>query len=114
LREIVLKRDKHKCQKCGEFGDEVDHIKAVCLDGDMWDLKNLRILCEACHLVKTRKDMAELKMKRSGTQSLTNFVGWQAEAKRQIRAGAKSQGYELVEGSFKVKNKKRATQLSVG
>ncbi len=43
---------------------EVDHIKAVALDGEMWDEKNLQVLCVDCHKKKTNADMKILKAKR--------------------------------------------------
>jgi len=43
------------------FGLEVDHIKAVALGGSMWDKKNLQVLCNSCHKVKTREDMKKIK-----------------------------------------------------
>ena len=43
---------------------EVDHIIAVSLDGEMWDKKNLQILCYNCHKKKTSEDMKKLKAKR--------------------------------------------------
>jgi len=36
---------------------EVDHIIAVKNGGDMWDEKNLQVLCYTCHKEKTKKDM---------------------------------------------------------
>lgn len=46
------------------FNLEVDHIKAVALGGEMWDKKNLRILCTECHKIKTKDDMKKLRIKR--------------------------------------------------
>ncbi len=43
---------------------EVDHKLAVSLGGDMWDKKNLQVLCVKCHKVKTSEDMKKLKAKR--------------------------------------------------
>lgn len=43
---------------------EVDHIVAVSLGGEMWDKKNLRVLCSDCHKVKTRDDMKKLRIQR--------------------------------------------------
>ena len=45
-------------------GFEVDHIVAVALGGDMWDKKNLQILCTACHRAKTAKDVGKIKQRR--------------------------------------------------
>jgi len=50
------------------FQLEVDHIIAVSLGGEMWDKKNLQVLCSECHKVKTRKDMKKLKIQRKETK----------------------------------------------
>lgn len=45
---------------------EVDHIKPVALGGDMFDEKNLQVLCYSCHKEKTKEDakkIAELRKK---------------------------------------------------
>lgn len=36
---------------------EVDHIRAITNDGDMWDKKNLQVLCIDCHRKKTKQDL---------------------------------------------------------
>ena len=43
------------------FGVEVDHIIAVALGGDMWDKKNMQVLCRNCHAEKTKNDMVKIK-----------------------------------------------------
>ncbi|MEK6883068.1 MAG: HNH endonuclease signature motif containing protein [Nanoarchaeota archaeon] len=40
---------------------QVDHIKAIMNNGDMWDSNNLQTLCEDCHKTKTKEDFAEKK-----------------------------------------------------
>ena len=57
LKELVILRDGNRCKKCGKrdlhgFDCTLDHIKPFFLDGTN-DLKNLRILCAACHTEKT-------------------------------------------------------------
>lgn len=44
------------------FNVEVDHIKAVALGGEMWDIKNMQTLCTDCHKEKTKDDMKKLKI----------------------------------------------------
>jgi len=39
---------------------EVDHIKAVALGGDMFDEKNLQVLCYTCHKDKTKTDVKKI------------------------------------------------------
>lgn len=70
LRRQVYERDK-TCRKCGQYGDEVDHIKALCLlteteaqDVFWWGLGNLQLLCHDCHAKKTAEDVRLLKSKR--------------------------------------------------
>ena len=49
-------------KKSGKYVElEIDHIKAVCLGGDMWDEENLRALCIDCHKKKTKSDLKYLK-----------------------------------------------------
>ena len=52
IRRLVLRRDKHKCQICGGYGNEVDHIVEV-MDGGKSVPGNLRTLCHSCHKKKT-------------------------------------------------------------
>jgi len=52
---------------------DVDHIKAVSLGGDMWNKKNLQILCTDCHKVKTKIDMQKLKNQRRGMKPLVKI-----------------------------------------
>jgi len=40
---------------------DVDHIKALCNGGDMWDESNLQVLCNECHKKKTKSDLNERK-----------------------------------------------------
>ncbi len=44
---------------------EVDHIEPVALGGDMFDKKNLQVLCYTCHKKKTKIDAKEIaKLRR--------------------------------------------------
>ena len=52
---------------------EVDHIHAVALGGEMWDEKNLQILCYDCHKNKTKEDMKKLKAHRRQLQPFETF-----------------------------------------
>ena len=53
------------------FQLEVDHIVAIALGGEMWDKKNLRVLCSDCHKVKTKDDMKKLRVKRKQEKNQT-------------------------------------------
>ena len=57
LRQVVLKRDGHRCRACGKAGRlEVDHIVPVVAGGDWWDAENLQTLCRFDHFAKSRID----------------------------------------------------------
>lgn len=51
IRPMVLARDGHRCQACGNAATDVDHI------GDKHDHKpvNLQALCDWCHRQKTSR-----------------------------------------------------------
>lgn len=52
FRKEVLRRDGQKCRRCGQDGNEVDHI--IELDrGGTNKLSNLQTLCHKCHAIKT-------------------------------------------------------------
>jgi len=53
------------------FHLDVDHIRAVCLGGEMWDKKNLQLLCTNCHKVKTKDDMKKLRIKHKQEKNQT-------------------------------------------
>ena len=50
----------YKCDSCHKdvWKFEIDHIIAIILRGHPWHHKNLRLLCEGCHKLKTKLDMA--------------------------------------------------------
>jgi len=52
-RREILERDNYVCQRCGGWGNEVDHVVAVSEGGKMFDDGNLQVLCRICHIVKT-------------------------------------------------------------
>ena len=54
LREQVFRRDNHRCQKCGLFGQvlECDHVVPL-EQGGLDHIDNLQTLCVACHVAKT-------------------------------------------------------------
>ena len=50
LRKIILERDNHECQECGEIENlEVHHIISINKCGDKFDTDNLITLCHSCH-----------------------------------------------------------------
>jgi 5-methylcytosine-specific restriction endonuclease McrA len=74
-RAWVRKRDKGKCNHCGNVGMrwDVDHIKPLVeqkfvkaedLDWSYYSLDNLQTLCKKCHRKKTNSEV-HLKKKRN-------------------------------------------------
>ena len=56
VRRIVLERDNWRCQSCGSYGNECDHVTPLQRGGDPYDEGNLQCLCRGCHLAKTRRE----------------------------------------------------------
>ena len=74
LRSKIIWRDK-KCKNCGSTSNlEVDHIKAIVNGGDMWNEKNLRVLCHKCHVRKTKSDLYKKKYVKEGQMSVSDFT----------------------------------------
>lgn len=67
IRLEAFKRDDYTCRECGFNGTskelEGDHIKAIALGGDEFDLENVQTLCKKCHKCKTRRDMFKIRLK---------------------------------------------------
>ena len=54
VRLRVLTRDGYRCQRCGRYGNQVDHVIPLHLDGPAYDMGNLQVLCSVpCHRDKT-------------------------------------------------------------
>lgn len=49
LRAYVLRRDRHRCYRCGAPASDVDHV----VRGDDHRPSNLRAICTPCHRVKS-------------------------------------------------------------
>lgn len=52
----------YTCTKCTQQVKypEIDHIIAIILGGHPWDYRNLQVLCEECHKIKTKSDVSIL------------------------------------------------------
>ena len=61
VRRFVLDRENWRCQWCGGYGNEVDHIHPLEHGGDEVNPQNLQTLCVGCHLAKTRGDRNKYK-----------------------------------------------------
>ena len=88
LRVKALKRDNYCCVKCGKQPRRIskdidddgkyvntdcgvdeskligDHIKAIALGGDEWDIKNIQTLCPKCNKIKTKQDHKKIAQLR--------------------------------------------------
>lgn len=60
--KIVNQTHYWTCEHCKlqTKDPEVDHIIAIILGGHPWDYRNLQPLCESCHKIKTKSDVAIL------------------------------------------------------
>ena len=56
IRQRVLNRDNWRCQQCGRYGNQVDHIQPLQKGGAEYDLENLQVLCRGYHIEKTRME----------------------------------------------------------
>lgn len=72
VRERIMARDCGLCQECKRngritHGKEIDHIIPIDKNGTDDD-DNLQLLCHACHVAKTNRDM--------GRRQPTGYDGW--------------------------------------
>jgi len=86
LRSKILKRDNYCCVKCKnkesyEHPLIADHIIAIALGGDEWDMDNIQTLCSKCNKIKTANDAKEIaklrhseKLIDSGQKQLVEVV----------------------------------------
>ena len=56
MRRAVLTRDNWRCQTCGKYGNEVDHVLSLRRGGAAYALENLQVLCRGCHIGKTQSE----------------------------------------------------------
>lgn len=98
LRLTILQRDKYLCQSCLTLGKpttatDVDHITPK-IQGGTDDPDNLRSLCRACHIEKSKREKPKTRSK------LTRDDGWgEQEAKRygySIPHGVKTSAIPVV------------------
>jgi 5-methylcytosine-specific restriction endonuclease McrA len=66
IRLQVFIRDNGICQACGKPGTEIDHIH-----GNSGALQNLQLLCNTCHVKKTKASMAPLS---EGSEDFSQHV----------------------------------------
>ncbi len=53
---------------------DVDHIIAIANGGDVFDKKNLQVLCNGCHKKKTKEDMILMRRNNKNLSSLDDLV----------------------------------------
>jgi len=79
-RRIVVRRDSHKCQRCGRNmkGDpngHVHHIKARTLESSNHDFDNLILLCKDCHsLMPGHQHMKNLSQDGTWRPYIVEFI----------------------------------------
>lgn len=56
IRKKILERDDYTCQRCGEFGKEVDHIVPWRVSKDNSE-DNLQVLCKSCNSKKMHEEV---------------------------------------------------------
>lgn len=54
-RRFILRRDRNICYKCGEFGDQTDHVIPIA-EGGQNHTDNGACICESCHAIKSREE----------------------------------------------------------
>ena len=75
----------YKCEKLKILNMSkyvVDHIQAIALNGDEWDINNLQTLCIECNKHKTKKDIgkiARLRFKEQLGRAGQKFLGEEYE-----------------------------------
>lgn len=52
VKQKILQRDEHTCQRCEEFGGQVDHIVPQSKGGHPFAPTNLQTLCKSCNSMK--------------------------------------------------------------
>ena len=60
FKERIRDKFSHRCQLCGGYGDQVDHVIPHAISHDSSEA-NLRVLCRACNL-KTRRERYDAAM----------------------------------------------------
>lgn len=63
IRLEIIQRDGKKCRMCHSVVEtpQIDHIVPHAAGGEFWDLDNLQVLCESCHIKKTGTDAGIIK-----------------------------------------------------
>lgn len=76
IRRKVLKRDGHRCKKCGRMGRlEVDHIVPIAKGGEAFAMPNLRTLCRHCHLrITGQQNRKEVSPERAAWNRLVDAL----------------------------------------
>jgi 5-methylcytosine-specific restriction endonuclease McrA len=63
FKEMVIKKRGKKCEKCGKETENLilDHIVPIELGGEIFDERNVQLLCLECDKIKTSKDLSMIK-----------------------------------------------------
>jgi 5-methylcytosine-specific restriction endonuclease McrA len=68
FKDLIIRKRGKKCEKCGkevEYESELifDHIVPIALGGEVFDEKNVQLLCEKCNTIKTKNDLKKIMKK---------------------------------------------------
>lgn len=67
-RKAVFERDRYTCLVCGKVGGRInaDHIKPFSLYPELrFTVSNGATLCVCCHYIKTKRDLVEIRRRKS-------------------------------------------------
>jgi 5-methylcytosine-specific restriction endonuclease McrA len=70
FKDLIIRKRGLKCEKCGKEVEHnydliFDHIVPIALGGEIFDEKNVQLLCKDCNAIKTRDDLRKIGLLRS-------------------------------------------------
>ena len=74
VRQVVLRRDKWTCQRCGHWGNECDHIIPLSTGGAAYDVANIQVLCVRCHYDKSSREQSQSPERAAWRSELQRMV----------------------------------------
>ena len=95
VRQRVAARVNHCCQNCGMrvgYGGQIDHAIALILGGKNAE-SNLRLLCQNCHVAKSKADVAAKSRSAQTKKRVGPLVKGQSKWSKDYHA-MKDRGYD--------------------